>query len=240
MKRKNEEVTFKDIFDVFKPKVWIIALVAVVCSAVLGIYSAVMKADTYTSSTEMLVTNDTQTATNLILAETIIPLYAELLSSDTILNAVIAELPPEYASYNVSASFLRRALSFSSKGNGILNISVTTRNKDLSFQLAEAFQNVAYREILKILPGALLLTEVAPPKIPSMPNSKNEVRNALIGFVGGAVVAAVAIWVIHAFDPIIRNKKKIEDYFDIPVLGVIPKQNVKVTEEASSNAVQEK
>ena len=36
----------------------------------------------------------------------------------------------------------------------------------------------------------------------------------------------VVIFVLNQFDVVIHNKKKIEDNFDIPVLGVIPRQNV--------------
>ena len=51
MKKRNEEVTFKDILDVFIPKIWIIAIAAVVLAVVMGAYSAFFVEDTYTTKT---------------------------------------------------------------------------------------------------------------------------------------------------------------------------------------------
>ena len=50
MKKKNEELTFKDIISVFIPKIWLILIVAIVFGAVMGVYSVVFKGDTYTAS----------------------------------------------------------------------------------------------------------------------------------------------------------------------------------------------
>ena len=48
MKKHNDEITLKDIFDIFLPKIWLIALVAVIFAAMLGGYTLFVKEDTYT------------------------------------------------------------------------------------------------------------------------------------------------------------------------------------------------
>ena len=47
--------------------------------------------------------------------------------------------------------------------------------------------------------------------------------NTAIGVVIGAVITMTFVFVMNMFDVVIHDKKKIEDTFDIPILGVIPR-----------------
>ena len=70
------------------------------------------------------------------------------------------------------------------------------------------------------------------PEMPTRANGRGTVRNALIGGIAGLVLALLGIWLFSVIDTTVRDKKKIEDNFDIPVLGVIPLQK---PEEAQQN-----
>ena len=55
------------------------------------------------------------------------------------------------------------------------------------------------------------------------PDSKHELRWSAVAGLCGAVLSMVVIFVYSLFDVTIYDKKKIEDSFNIPVLGIIPK-----------------
>ena len=61
------------------------------------------------------------------------------------------------------------------------------------------------------------------------PNNKHEARNAVLSFLIAAVVSVVAIWVYSFFDVVIRDKKKLIDNVDVPILGVIPRHDLPAT-----------
>ncbi len=226
MKRKNEELTFKDIISVFVPKLWFILIVAILFGAIMGVYSFALKKDTYTASSTMFVYKDSQsiTSTDMVVAENMVKVYSIVLTSDDVLNDVIASLPAEYSKYNVTASFLRSVMSISEQGNGVFKISITTDNPQLSFALAEGIENMAPAAIKTNVQSVLSITIFESPKLPTAPNSKHGIRNVAIAFLSGALFAAIVVWIINVFDVVIRDKKKIEDSFDIPILGVIPMQ----------------
>ena len=73
------------------------------------------------------------------------------------------------------------------------------------------------------------------PDEPPTANPKGTVKNAIIGFCIGGVLSAASIWIYSALDIVIRNKKKIEEYFEIPVIGVIPIDKIASETEASEN-----
>ena len=55
MKKQREEITIKELIDIFLPKIWIVALVAVVFAGLLGGYSMFLKDDTYTSTASFIM-----------------------------------------------------------------------------------------------------------------------------------------------------------------------------------------
>lgn len=240
MENKNKEITLKDIANIFIPKLWLIVVVALVFAIALGVFSMFIKKDTYTSSSTLYVYRNDQSATtgDITAAHEMLEIYEIVLESDDVLGMVISKLPQEYAEFNLTTSYLRESIDFSNKANGTFAISFTTDNQALSFALAQSMESIAPSVIITRIPNALNINIIQSAKLPNA-NSKNTVRNTLIGFLGGAVVAAVVVWLVSVLDVAIHDKKKIEDNFDFPVLGVIPNQQFtqKQREEAENNAV---
>ena len=59
--------------------------------------------------------------------------------------------------------------------------------------------------------------------LPLNPDSKHEIRWSVVAGLCGAVLSMIVIFVHSLFDVTIYDKKKLEDSFSIPVLGVIPR-----------------
>ena len=227
MRKNKEEITLKDIFDVFAKKLGVILIVAILLSAIFGVYSGLFVKDTYTSSATMYVFKDSMSTSSadLTTAEDMVEVYRVILMSDDLLTKIVNKIPSEYDSYGISVGFLKGAISLSSLGRGLFKISVTTGNSNLSLVLARYVHDIATAEMLS-LPNSLMIETIQEPKEANAPNDKGVVTNAALGFFIGAAVTMAIIWIVHAFDVVIRDKKKIEDNFDIPVLGVIPSNTV--------------
>lgn len=227
MRKNKEEITLIDIVNVFSKKLGIILIVAVLLSAMFGAYSGLFIKDAYTSTSKMYVLKDSMSpsSADLTTAEDMVEVYRIVLMSDDLLVKVVNKIPEEYNSYGVTVGFLKSAISLNSLSRGMFTISVTTGNSELSFVLACIVQDVAIMEMERLVNSFQILS-IQEPKQAKMPNDKGVVTNALLGFAIGAAATMIVIWVVHAFDVVIRDKKKIEDNFDIPVLGVIPSNNL--------------
>ena len=106
----------------------------------------------------------------------------------------------------------------------IITISVTTGNRMLSKAIAESIAYVFTEEDVLAYPDDVVnfkIVQIAKP--PSSPNSRNVLLNTMIGVAIGSILSMALIFVMNMFDVIIHDKKKIEDSFDIPILGVIPR-----------------
>ena len=252
MKKQRQELSIEDIFGIFLPKLWLIVVVAIVCSIGAAFYSLVITPRTYTSSTEMYVYRSDQaiTSTDYIAAQNMLGNYKRVLLSDDFLNKVSTKLIQNNTTvdsvtgekkvdskYLLSASAIRGMIVFTMDDEStFFKVSVTSTSNDLSYQIAKIIESEAPGAVMDVLPNALLITPVDSPKFPLNANSKNTTRNTVVAFLIGAVVTAVAILLISMFDFVVRDKKKLEASFDIPVLGVIPRQIVsEVHTEGESN-----
>lgn len=161
--------------------------------------------------------------------------YKVLITTDMFLNYVIQDIESEetYISnkWNISKSYIKGHMSTSAITDDILQISVTTDNPAKSHLIATAVSEVIRdrsRELFAF--GDTLTVKIVHASTPNSANSKNVVRNLFIGFVGGAVGSMLVIFLVAMFDIVVRDKKKLEDTFGLPIIGLIPRFDVEEEE----------
>lgn len=239
MKKRNEEVTFKDILDVFIPKIWIIAIAAVVLAVIFGAYSVLFVKDTYTTKTIFAVSPSSKipTAYDPEYVDLVIEKVEYKLLDDDFFKPTVNDINTIYGSkYSwITSAYISYVVRYVPLGNGILQVTVTTDDKLLSYAIAQSLISLIPNQIADENPGYFSIQVYDKPDETPAANPKGTVKNAVIGFAIGAVVSAAAVWMFSAFDIVIRNKKKIEDYFDIPVIAVIPLENSVNETEAVEN-----
>ena len=226
MKKSNEERTFKDILLIVLPKLWIIIVAAIVCGALLGVYS-LTKPDTYTATSTIDVKKDSDTISiaDVELANSVILKIGEKVKSDDFLITIISNIRDTYgqdAYPELSPSYIRSVVSYVPLDKGQFRIRVTTTDKTLSLYIARAFENLLPAEFSVYSSNALKAVPFNSAKLPKVANDKGTFKNVVVGFAGGAAVSAAAIWVLYIIDFKVRSKKKLEDNFAYPVLGNIP------------------
>ena len=127
MKKKNEEITFKDLLDIFIPKIWIIALVAVLLASAFAIYSSVLVEDTYTSYSILDINKDTEALqiADIGLSEIIIEKIEYRINNKDFLNKILLYINQSYQGYEgLTISQIAGSIKYTPLGNGILKLSV--------------------------------------------------------------------------------------------------------------------
>ncbi len=231
MKKQETELSVKDILNIFLPKLWLITIVAVACAVAFGIFTST-RPDTYTSistfsMSKVPLSSSDSTTTGINSAEidamqSIINSTKHILESRTFCNGV-REILVGYD--KISAADIRNMLSVSLMDD-TTDFAVTTRTNDpeLSKAVADAVFQI-FPEKLKEKFGsyAIAISSIDPPEKAKSADAKGTLKNALIGFLAGVFLSALAVFVWVKFDVIIRGREKIEESCDIPILGVIPK-----------------
>ena len=229
MKKQNKEITIKDIFDIFLPKLWIMILVGIILAGALSVNSLFFKQDTYTCSTIVSVTkkNNTSTvATDIDVALEMVKIYEfAITEADVILD----EIANSYPEYNLNANSIRSMLSVSKEEETpFITIKVTHTNPKVAYDIANGLSQLSLTIPEKFGFNGLSVNPIDLPTEVTSPNSKNIARNAIIAFLVGVVGTMAVVWIFSLLDTVIRSPKKIEDTLDIPVLAIIPRHDVAV------------
>lgn len=241
MKEHNDEITIKELFDIFLPKLWIIVIVAVLFAGALGVYSMFIKEDTYTSTASFIMvktptqhvgTSDSTAITTGLSAseidamQSMIAMTEQIMETNqytTLIREALIEKNPEYDF--VSSAFLRKALSIKVVGEAtVFDISAITTDPQLSYDITD----IVYHTFPSIIGDyyeeySISIKVIDPPVEEITRNARGTIRNAFIGGVAGAVLTALIVFIVAKLDIVIRTKEKIEQSFNIPVIGVIPR-----------------
>ena len=225
MKKQNQEITVKDLIDLFLPKLWIILLVAVVLSLLLGGYSKFFKKDTYTSDVEFFVVGATTSIPTTVGYDGVNALigdYIYLLKTRTFYELVANEMLETYG--EVSVAQIRSTVSMVKNSDAsAFRVAVTAYSPEFAKAAADAIALLACDFIDEYIDYNVEINVTVPPLLPEVPDDKNVVRNAVIGFAIGAIASMLVVFVISRFDVVVRSKDVLEANIDVPVLGVIPK-----------------
>lgn len=240
MKKQNEEITIKELLNIFLPKIWIIALVAIVFAALLGGYSMFIKDDTYTSTASFIMvkiptqynenTGSTAVTTGLSASEidamqSMIAMSEQVMETNEYLSTVkekLVERDPRYA--NISVSALKEMLSIKVVGEATcFDLSAMSTDPQLSYDISDIVYHTFPAVIEDVFDSySITIKIIDPPLKASSANGKGVFKNAVIGGFAGAVLSALLVFVISKLDVVVRSKEKIEQSFDIPIIGMIP------------------
>jgi capsular polysaccharide biosynthesis protein len=244
MKEQNDEITLKELFEIFIPKLWAIILVAVICAGALGCYSMFIKDDTYTSTASfIMVKTPTKygnqsgsaaittglSASEIDAMQSMITMTEQIMKTNQYMNSVREALIEKDARYEtVSVGYLRKVLSIKIVGEAtVFDISAITTDPQLSYDITD----VVYHTFPDVIRDyyeeySISIKVIDPPLKAINRNARGTVRNAFIGGFAGAVLTALIVFVVAKLDIVIRNKEKLEQSFNIPVIGVIPTFNM--------------
>ena len=233
MKKNSEGFTIGDLIDIFLPKIWFIVIIAMVFGFALGAYSLFIKDDTYTSEItfDIPIGYVNINLSELEYSQKLVDKYKEIIKLKTFAKDVYSRIRVDemYLSNFGDTSVDGRlmdliiaSLSFQQRGETTLfTIKVTTSDSKLSWIIAKHV-----RDALTDSKDKDELDVVSQPEEPIHANSKNEIRNTLIGVIIGAVLSMAVVFVASILDITVRDRKKLEESFDYPVLGVIPRYDV--------------
>ncbi len=231
---KNEvEINLRDVFQILLSKwIWIAAAGIVVALAV-GLVTRFAIKKKYTASVSMYISTVTEqnqasgTVTNseLVAADNLIKTYQEIVKSNTVLDVIAENFKaehPEHAKYNVSIGMISKAISVSvPTGTKLIKISVKTVDPVLSADIANTFAKYAGPEIIRITKaGDVQIVDYA--TVPTSASSPNLTRNVIIGFLAGAVLAAVFFVMKAYLDTTIYTSEEVQKVSRCPVIGTVP------------------
>lgn len=159
---------------------------------------------------------------DILLSQKLVNTYNVIIASDSTLSKVISNL-----NLNISTDDLRKKLDISGINNTeIISIKLVDADPVRAMIIANEITRVCPREIMDAtnVGSVKLIDEAA---LPSEPISPNIALNTILAGVLGLFLAAVFIIAGEYLDRTIKTPEDVESKLDLPVLGQIPRFNIK-------------
>lgn len=220
----QDSITLSELISMLLKKFWLLILISFVGLLLAFGYTKLLVTPKYSSTVKFYISNtpinNSSNITNisdLNTAVMLVQIDIEVLKSDKVLEEVISS-----TNLNCTAAELRNMLTITSVNNtGLMDVTVTTNNAQLSSDVANAIAAVAPEQIIQVTKAGYveLVDEAKPNPIPSSPKIK---KNCLVGALIGFTLTSLCIVVYGLFDQRVKSEEDLKNHYNIPVLGVIP------------------
>lgn len=224
----EETIDLREYFYIIKKRAWIIALITVLAMITSGIISFFVLSPVYEANTTLIVnteqskeTNNMITGDQLNVTQKLTLTYGEIIKSRAVLDSVIKKLD-----LNMEYNELEKDINVSPvKDTQIMSVTVQDTNPKRARDIANAIPNVFTKEVKRIT-KANSVEVIDKAIVPEDPIKPNKVMNILIAAVLGIMIGLFIVFVLEYMDNKIKTPQDIEKYINLPILGVVPNENM--------------
>ncbi|MBR0160178.1 MAG: polysaccharide biosynthesis tyrosine autokinase [Oscillospiraceae bacterium] len=214
----------------FLKYVWLFILLAVIGAGVMFFRTSRGKVDTYTAFGTMYVYNSNPNLVNyqyassndLTTAVELVNTYLVVVKSNKVMDVVADRLMVDYP--GIVPEFIASTLSMGSVSEtGVVEVSSTTVDPQMSADIVNAVLDVAPAEIIRVVnAGSVEVIDYA--MVPEYPNSRHYRRRLAIGAGAGLALAGLILLLIYLFNQKIRDASDLTENYTPPVLASIKRE----------------
>lgn len=216
-------IDFRQFYNALVKRILIILSVVIVSIGVTVFLTLFFIKPIYEAETQILINsknNNSEVNPSDILERDLklINTYNVIIKSPAILDQVIEELELE-SDYDT----LTKQISVSHAENSkVVNIKVQHENFEMAVHLANSIAEIFSSQIPTIMSvdNVNILTEAEISTNPQ-PVKPNIVLNIAIGLFAGILIGVSIAFLLEFLDTTMKNEKEIEEYLELPIIGVI-------------------
>ncbi|CEN76528.1 Cps19aC [[Clostridium] sordellii] len=224
----EETIDLREYFHIIKKRAWMIALITILAMVTSGIISFFVLSPVYEADTTLIVnteqskeTNNMITGDQLNVTQKLTLTYGQIIKSRTVLDSVIKKLD-----LNMDYEVLEKKIAVSPvKDTQIMSVTVQDTNPEEARDIANAIPKIFTKEVKRITKANSV--EVIDKAItPEEPVKPSKVMNIAIAAVLGFMISMGIVFTLEYMDNKIKSPQDIEKYIDLPILGVVPNENM--------------
>lgn len=219
----ESEISVVDIINMMLTFWWFIVILAVLVGGATYTYFKITSIPEYKSTARLYINTEAQqtstdvNASAINNAASLLPTYIEVLQSKTFLDTVSDDLDNKYTTTDITDMLEMEAVT----DTNIIKLTVQNVDAHVAYLVCSSIVNNAPNEIARVFGGgSTKLTEYPEEATDSEP--LHTARNAIIGFVAGAAVAMVIIFLVNMFDTRVKSKDELVAKYGLPILGEVP------------------
>lgn len=223
-----EEISLRELFNIFKRRILLIILTTIMGLAISGIISFYIIKPEYETFTTLIIgnspgyqLNDSKIEYNdILLNQKLVHTYGELVKSRAVMDTVIESLDLEI-SYETFKGKVQVDLVNDTE---IIKIKVKDNDKELVATIANELSQ-QFMKTIKIKMRVENIQIIDKAYIPQNPISPNKTLNIIIGSVIGLMIGVFITFLLEYLNNTFKIPEDVEKNLNLPVLGIIPKMD---------------
>ncbi|MDY3031410.1 MAG: Wzz/FepE/Etk N-terminal domain-containing protein [Clostridia bacterium] len=217
------QLSIIDIINMMLTFWWLIAVLAILVGGGTYAYSKITSIPQYKSSGTLYIdtqkeskTDDVNTA-GLQSAITLLPTYIEVLKSTPFLEEVSDDIDNKYS----ASSILKMTTYTAIEETNLITIDVKTADPHDAYLITKSIIRNAPSRISRVFEGGSVKV-IEYPKEATSAISDSAFKRGIIGFIAGAALAMLIIFLINLFDTRVKSSEELTNRYGLPILGEIP------------------
>lgn len=218
-----EEINLIELLLIIRKRLWIIALITILCTGTSGLINYYVLEPEYQTYTTLMIgrpkeyNQDIEYA-DLLLNKKLISTYKEIAKSRRVANEFMSNL-----GLGFSYDELDKKIDVTIVNDtNIIKIFVKDKDGEVAAYIANEFANVFIKHIVEIMEIENIQV-IDRAEIPLKPYKPKKVTNMLITSFLGIMLSIFAVFIHAYFDNTIKTADDIEKNLDLSIFGVIPK-----------------
>ena len=216
-------IEMKDLLRIIRKRIILIVLITIFSTLAGGILSFYVIKPLYEANCTIIVGKDSTekiTQSEVTMYQNLIKTYSEIAKS-----RVVAENAAEKLNLGTLAGeFMVNTIITPELDTQIINISYKVENPEIATERVNALSQAFIEESQKLLPSgsAKIMDKALVPQAPITPNKK---LNIAMSFMLGLMLSLGLVFLIEHLNNTIKSEDDVERYLQLPLIGLIPKQN---------------
>lgn len=210
-----KEINLKELFEVIKRRVWIVAVLTVLFTLIGFVYSTVSTTLLYQSSARIIINADEKDQSTLLV----------IMKDSTIMEKVAKELNLQRSPEALAGQITAQSIN----GSQVVSVSVTDAEPTMAANIANTTAKVFKEEVPNII-GFNDVKILSEAKSVPFPINNNRNKMVMIGFIFGLVAGIGLVFFLESLDESVKSKEDVDEFLGVPVLGKVSKmkkQNLK-------------
>ncbi len=227
----EEEITLdlRDILYIVRKRFRLIIFITLICTLAAGLVSFFLLKPIYQAETSIIVgkpqetmANQSQTQYNdVMMYQKLVKTYAQIAQSKATAEMAANKLEGKY-----TIKQIQKSVTVSPQTDTqILIISAQSGDAYEAVKMVNTVADSFIEESKLVFPTGGTIQIMDKPSVPTSPVKPNKVLNIAVAFLIGLMGSLGLTLVLEYMDRTIKSEEDIERYLDIPVVGVIAKEN---------------
>ncbi|MBZ9689208.1 polysaccharide biosynthesis tyrosine autokinase [Clostridium estertheticum] len=220
---KENNVELKELFNIIRKKIILILLITISSMLATGILSFYVLKPVYQAKCTVIVGKDSTdkiTEGEVLMYQNLIKTYVQIGKSRAVAENAVVRLNLG----TLSKEFMLNVEITPKEGTQIIDIAYKGKTPEIASEVANALSQAFVEESQKLLPsGSVKIMDKA--ITPESPIAPNKTLNISLGFMLGLIGSLGLVFLTEYLNNTIKNEDDVERYLQLPLIGLIPRQN---------------